>query len=247
MPQAIWTQAYEVNTLVLNHHRRLGLVGMLKLLQDAAWKHAEHLGHGYEAMLAQRTLWVLTRFALTMERWPAWGESIVIRTWVRPPVGALAQRDSEILIGDRKIGEATACWLTLHADTRRPLRLSLGEGALAVREEGVLTLTPAKLALRPALVEQSLVPVRLGDLDLNGHVSNVCYAQWMLDALPEVEAVSAYEITFLGESRLGDTVRLEYDRDRPDQPWIQGLRSADGKPVFAARLTVSGAAAPHPA
>lgn len=241
MKQPIWTQKYDVNTLVLDHRRQLGLVGLLKILQDAAWIHARHLDHGYEAMLEHGTLWVLTRFKLVIDEWPRWGDSIAIRTWVRPPVGPLANRDYEILAVDgRKLGEATAAWLTLDATTRRPLRLTLGEGALAVREDGALDLAPAKLAPRPDLPVLATVPARLSDLDVNGHVNNVCYAAWILDALPaetyETECLRDYEIAFLGESRLGDVVRLEGTTDGPGQRWFQALRDSDGKPVFAARL-----------
>jgi len=241
MKQAIWTQPYDVNTLVLDHRRQLGLVGLLRILQDAAWIHARHLGHGYEEMLAHGTLWVLTRFKLVMREWPAWGDSLTVRTWVRPPVGPLANRDYQILAGERTLGEATACWLTLDAESRRPLRLSLGDNALAVRDEGVLTLAPAKLTPRADLPPRATVPVRIGDLDVNGHVNNVFYAQWLLDSLPletqDAERLAEYEIAFLGESRLGDTVRLEGVEDGPGQRWFQARREADGKPVFAARLT----------
>lgn len=59
MKQTIWTQTYDVNTIVLDPQKRLGLVGLLNLLQDAAWLHARHLDCGYEEMMQRGTIWVL--------------------------------------------------------------------------------------------------------------------------------------------------------------------------------------------
>ena len=95
MKQVIWTQTYDVNTVVLNPQKRLGLVGLLNILQDAAWVHARHLEHGYEDMIERGAIWVLTRQKLIMNGWPEWGEVVQVRTWVRPVNGPLAHRDYE--------------------------------------------------------------------------------------------------------------------------------------------------------
>jgi hypothetical protein len=55
MKEAIWYQRYNVNTFLVNPKKKLGLYGLLNLLQDAAWIHATHLGHGYENMLRDNT------------------------------------------------------------------------------------------------------------------------------------------------------------------------------------------------
>jgi len=245
MKQKIWTQRYDINSIVLNHRKRLGLVGLLKILQDTAWTHANHLGHGFDDMLSRNTIWVLTRQRLAMTDWPVWGDKIDIRTWVRPITGPLAQRDYEIFCGDRKLGEGTASWLTLDQTTRRPMKLSLTESETICRGDGTLATTPEKIAMRPEAEPAETIPVRIGDLDINGHVNNVCYAQWILDSLPledhSAYRLSEYEINFLGESRLGDTVALERDTlpatpAAPVRLHFQGKRMADSAALFAARI-----------
>ena len=61
MHNAVWTETYDVNTIVLDHHKRLSLYGLLNLLQDAAWMHAKHAGWGFEDLIAKGTIWVLAR------------------------------------------------------------------------------------------------------------------------------------------------------------------------------------------
>jgi len=67
-----WTQHYDVNTMVLDHQKRISLVGVLNLLQDTAWIHADHLGWGYEALVEKGTIWVLSRQKLVLREWPLW-------------------------------------------------------------------------------------------------------------------------------------------------------------------------------
>ena len=228
---------------MVNPQKRLGLVGLLKILQDVAWIHGGHLGHGFDAMLSRGWIWVLARQKLVVSGWPEWGDSVDVRTWVRPFNGLLALRDYEIWTGERKLGESAASWLVLDADTRRPLRLSAGEGAFATRAEGGLGLNPAKIAATEDLRPLAQFKVQTSDLDVNGHVNNVRYAQWILDAAPasahRAYSVREYEVNFLAESRVGDHVTIEWDGASGGSivcPRFQGRREGDGKVVFAARL-----------
>lgn len=247
MKQVVWTAAYAVNSIVANAHKRLGLVGLLNILQDVAWAHAEHLGHGYEATIEAGAIWILSRQKLVLTAWPQWGDQLDVRTWVRPVKGPLVHRDYEMRVGDRKIGECTASWLTLDVRTRRPVRPALSGAGGDFRLDGALELTPEKIAPRPALGEIARFPVRNSDLDVNGHVNNTRYAQWILDATPlEAHAawrIRGYEVNFLAELQVGDAVAIE---DAPPEIapgaetrlHFQGRRLSDGAPAFAAALAV---------
>jgi acyl-ACP thioesterase len=247
MVSTVWTSSYDINTMVLNPQKRLGLVGLLNILQDVAWIHGSHLGHGYEAMMRHGSIWVLARQQVVMSAWPAWGERIDIRTWVRPPAGMLVLRDSEIMAGDRKLGEATAGWLILDATSRRPVRPHFSDTPVVTRAEGGLALNPGRIAVRDSLQPGARFQVRNSDLDVNGHVNNTRYAQWILDAVPlsahRAWRVAAYEVNFLAETTVGDCVTIEWGAveggSAPGRTLqFQGRREGDGKVVFAARLGV---------
>jgi len=248
MTRVIWTQAYPVNAIVVNAQKRLGLVGLLNILQDAAWAHADHLGHGYETTLAAGSLWILSRQKLAMADWPEWRDEVVVRTWVRPIKGPLVQRDYEVLVGDRKIGECAASWLTLDAKTRRPARPALAGAERQWRLDDALAFTPEKIAPREGLAEAARFAVRNSDLDLNGHVNNTRYAQWILDSIP-LEAhrawrIESYEVNFLAEIQVGDAVAIEdappgAAPDREARLHFQGRRLSDDALAFVAELTAA--------
>jgi acyl-ACP thioesterase len=92
--------------------------------------------------------------------------------------------------------------------------------------------------------------VRNSDLDLNGHVNNTRYAQWILDSAPpeahRTYRVERYEVNFLAEIQLGDavaieTVPLEASPTPETGLYFQGRRLSDGEPAFAALLGVVAA------
>jgi acyl-ACP thioesterase len=245
MNEAVWTRTYEVDSLVVNPQKRLGLVGLLEILQDIAWIHGARLGRGYDDLIAEGRIWVLARQKVVVDDWPQWGETLEIDTWARALDGLFALRDYRVRIGDRTVARGTASWLILDAAKRRPVRFTAETlGGLANLTPG-FDLVPAKIPVDPDFRPIAGFDVRNSDLDVNGHVNNTRYAQWILDSIP-IEAhrdhvVADYEVNFLQETGVGDRVTIESDAPGGTGPvdrlGFQGRREADGRPVFTARLT----------
>jgi medium-chain acyl-[acyl-carrier-protein] hydrolase len=70
--QAIWTERYEVGSFLVDFNKKLSLHGLMSLLQETAWCHADHLGHGYAQTDKRGAAWVLIRQRVEMEIWPGW-------------------------------------------------------------------------------------------------------------------------------------------------------------------------------
>lgn len=247
-PQAIWTEDYPVNTMVLDHHKRLSLCGLLNMLQDIAWIHAKHRGWGFEDLIAKGTIWVLARQKLVMHTWPQWEETVTLHTWGRAGGSVMALREFEICVGDKKIGEATTSWLVLDYTTRKPQKLDRVSFALMCREDGNLAIAAEKLALRHDLTEKARFDVRNSDLDVNGHVNNTRYASWLTDAMGPDElarfAITEYDVNFLAETSLGDTIVIESEdgtaaADGSITRAYQGRKEGDDKPAFVQRVVLA--------
>jgi acyl-ACP thioesterase len=247
MTQPIWTRRYEINTYLVNSSGNLGLFGLLNLIQDTAWVHATHLGHGYEAMVKSGLIWVLTRQKLIMDRWPKWGESIEVKTWVRPLDGLFANRDFEFFVGAEKVGECTTSWLTLDLRTRKPRRVDAKQFPFECRTDFSLSFDAPKIDLRNDLIRVAEFRVRGSDLDLNEHVNNTRYAQWILDSISmgakSQFLLREYGVNFLAETQLEDEISIEMGSLEPIQTgedWVQfqGRKKLDLTPVFVSKLRV---------
>jgi medium-chain acyl-[acyl-carrier-protein] hydrolase len=247
MTETVWTATYDVNTIVLDARKRLGLVGLLNILQDAAWLHASHLGWGYEDLIRYGTIWVLARQKLAMGDWPHWRDVVTIRTWARPTTGALAVREFEIFVGGNKLGECTTSWLILDYQTRRPQKLDRAFHDTLCRKDGHLSIEAQKIAPRAGLAPAASFAVRDSDLDINGHVNNTRYAQWATDSLTPEELetlrIAEYEVNFLAETRVGDIVAVERSALEPNGALLrgqfQGRRAEETKPLFVATIAAA--------
>ena len=243
----IWTQEYDVNTIVLDPFKRVSLVGILNFLQDIAWIHAEHLGWGYDDLIAKQTIWVLSRQKLVMHDWPMWEDKVTINTWPRRSGAIMALREFEILAGGRKVGECSTSWLVLDWNSRKVQKLDRIMSGIVSRDDGVLDIAAERVPPRSGLAEIARFEVRNSDLDVNGHVNNTRYAQWVTDTMSADElknyAVAEYEVNFLAETGVGDTVAIESEIGTPAADGshcrhYQGRKTSEEKPAFTARLTL---------
>lgn len=240
--QAVWLCHYPVASYLVDFNKRLSLQSVISVMQESAWIHSAHLEQGYLETTERGVAWVLVRQRVEMDEWPEWGQTLTVRTWLRPPGAAVVTRDFELLVGESTVGRACAHWITIDHVTRRPIPLVFKEHAGQFREDFRLDIDPLRLPVhgegQEVLAE---FEVRAGDLDMNRHANNTRFAQWVLDALPwavhERQRLRGYQVNFLAEAKLGDRVAI---RCKPSAPGaemdLQGWRARDGKALFTARL-----------
>lgn len=244
-----WIQEYKINSFLVNWQGRMGLYAILNCLQDAAWLHADKAGLGYEQFKAAKMFWVLTRQTLQMNHWPVWGEEIRVKTWLRPPENTAVLRD--FFIYDSKgnmIGSASTSWLALSTETRKPTKVDTTGFLADLFLSDSSNLPTEKIALPENFDRLSSLAVRNSDLDLNNHVNNTRYAQWVLDSVPRSDhtdfMLHEYQVNFLAETHLGDLVHIERERIASEpqaKQWVhfRGVRESDQKTVFSCKVLIS--------
>jgi len=82
-----------------------------------------------------------------------------------------------------------------------------------IPEESALNRGPGKIPpLEPDSIESPVFSVKYSDLDLNKHVNNMKYLQWVLDTYPIDHStnknIKSLEINYLSESFPGDNIRI---------------------------------------
>lgn len=216
---------------------------LLGFLQDAATVHAELIGLSREDLIARHgALWVLSRIRYELGRPLRSGETVTVQTWPSKASGALIWRDFDLFVGGEIVGEAFSGWVVLDIGARRPMRPSVVYGGfdgvpLEKCKDRVLS------RLRPeAEVEQAGVrPVRYSDLDINGHLNNVRYADIACDAAG-FERISgrfaaAMQINFLSECLPGDEIGMETSR-AGEKVFVSG--ACAGSRRFEAEMLLEG-------
>jgi acyl-ACP thioesterase len=208
----IWKKVYEIRSYETDSQGRLSVLSLCNFLQETAGKHAQHLGVSVQQMLAENYTWVLSRLILKMNSYPEWGEPIAVFTWPSGIQTLFALRDFDIRDrSNRSLGACITAWLVIDVNTRRPVRVeSFIDKLKPVKLPHVILDPLSKLPKLQTHDATCRFDIRYRDLDLNQHVNNVSYIEWIVESIPpEVRKrarLSRLEINFLGEAFSGEHV-----------------------------------------
>ena len=167
---------------------------ILETMQDAAGAHSKLLGCGRDELVKQDIVWVLSRLELHMNRYPAVGEQITVHTFPTPTRICFFPR--YYIFTDahgEMIGKAGSLWLLLDVNTRH--MLPPGEIGKLIPDNKNLSVPMNLPATVGSLQGEEFVseyrPVYT-DLDVNGHVNNTRYADWLCNSLG-IDLMKEYE------------------------------------------------------
>lgn len=239
---AIYQQTYHIRSVNINANKQLGLYGLLGILQDAATEHAHYMGFGYEEMLKQGFFWVLVRQSLKMDQWPNWHDEITITTWTKPIEGTQAIREFEIFSDNKKIGACSATFMMLDIKTRLPRELTNTDRSFSPRTDYTIGFSANKIELPSNTKPVKTFEVLPSDLDMNNHVNNVKYSQWILNLIPfeyhKQFKATAFNINFLSETFLGDEILCHSNltENSEKEAFFYGLNQRTGKKSFISRV-----------
>jgi acyl-ACP thioesterase len=216
-----WQTEQEICSYDVDPHRTVRLPALCRFMQEAAFHHAEQLGLGRTFLTEEKLGWVLSRQRIAVGRLPKWGEQVSIRTWPSGRDKLFFYRDFEITDGaGARILAASNAWTLIEMETHgrahpgRYLTVEIPE------MPGVFDSKLRRLRSVDGAVADS-VAVTYGDLDVNGHVNNVRYIEWILNSLPqsfhEAHCLQALELNFLAEAVYGQTVLVGSTESRPGQ------------------------------
>jgi medium-chain acyl-[acyl-carrier-protein] hydrolase len=217
----ILEQDYVIRSYEIDAGGGLSIPSIFNLLQDAASNHAYRLGVAVHQLLEKNYTWVLSRMMLKMDAFPAWRNPVRVRTWPSGIQTVFALRDFEIRNdADRVIGSAVSAWIVIDADKRRPVRpTSFAHKINSVEGLRAFDHPLNKLPKIDAADYESRFFVRYHDLDINQHVNNVRYIEWLLESIPGFGrkglALKELELNYLGEAFKGDRIISMCRKDNP--------------------------------
>ncbi|MBN2162738.1 MAG: hypothetical protein JXR25_00755 [Pontiellaceae bacterium] len=188
------------------------LAALCRFMQEAAYHHAEHLGLGRQFLLERRMAWVLARQRIDVIRLPQWGDRVNIRTWPSGRDRLFFYRDFELTDGaGQRVLTASNAWSLIDLEKRQRVHPEIYMALDIPEGSPVFDARPARLK-GDAGEPVADVTVTYGDLDLNGHVNNVRYLEWIIDHLPrtfqENHALLSMESNFLAEALDGQAIRI---------------------------------------
>jgi len=234
---------YRIRSYEVDCRNRLSILSIFNFMQEAASKHAAALGVSIQQLLAENHTWLLSRLKIKLAACPGWNDRIQISTWPSGTQQLFALRDFELKGEDNQpIAAAISAWLVIDLQRRLPVRIAPFVERLKPIEGGHIL--SARLDKLPALnnpTHERRFVVRYSDLDINQHVNNVSFVEWVLESVPAATLNSSvpveFEINFLAEAFYEDHVRATCHPQNPEQSefYHSLTRRQDGRELARAR------------
>ena len=223
---------------------RLRVSSMFNHIQNGAALHAGRLGVGIAEVIGQGMFWVLSWAKLEFASLPRFGDEFSARTWPKCRQKLFFIRD---FLFSGSSGEvfcrATTAWLLVDVKTKKAVSAQrLGEGIPQLEGEHALQCYPERFEIKDEGRRIFTRQVRYSDLDVNRHVNNARFTEFLMDCYPAKHhrnhRISSVAVAFVAEAKEGDELELRLvespENGAGDLIEIANLRSH--KPVVQALI-----------
>jgi acyl-ACP thioesterase len=231
---------FRIGSYNVDFQGKATLQSLLQFLEDIGWEHAGLLNLGFSDILKQNLMWVLVRFKIKIKKFPDLHDTVMVKTWAGDKDNLFWYRDYKISDKDNnELARATSTFIIINIKTRRPHRSDdMFRVIIDVEERSF----EEKLGKLPIINDETIryqKRVNYSDLDLNDHVNNIKYVEWVLDSYPlqffKENQVKTLEVNYLAEAHYQNTVVI--NSQMPDLTHLHRVkRESDNKELFRARI-----------
>ena len=227
-----------VNSNDVDDHYDLKISTIFKYLQQAATNHSEILGVGKKDTVDKGMFWVITRMRVVIYKMPKMLDTLTVTTHPGETMLFIFPRLYEIYDqhGDLCIA-GSATWVLLDSLTHK-VKMKPFEDGFKIPGE----VKENDIALPDKVTFESIDKiderrVRYSDIDLNGHLNNTKYIEYIIDThdinFYKTKRVQEITINYEREIRQNDLVTLFSDSHSPEVV----VGKVDNNISFIARLT----------
>ncbi len=211
---------------------------VLNLFQNAADSHAVLLGVDHEAAVAHHLLWVVTQTRYQVEALPSPGETVAITTWPTPPNRLGSKR--EYLMQNEKnenLIKGSSNWVLMDVETRHLASFTDIFPENSFVNESVFAEKSPRLRDFETDSEPYTICPDASTIDVNGHVNNTYYADFVLSGLKGFNGIiQTFQIDYLHEVLCHEPLTL-YQKTENKTAFVKGL-SNDGGCKFTCSITI---------
>ncbi len=241
IPAQKYSETLKVHSYEVDSTNHATLAAICQYFQEVASNHAEILGFGRSLLEQQRT-WMLSRLLVNITRVPLVGENITVYTWPSGIDRLLFLRDFEIFSEKGELlVSGVSSWAYMNLDSRRLIPPSSWEFDFAFTEtqERALSENPGKVTQFTLEEKSCSFKVRYNDLDMNKHVNNIKYIEWIMESLQpefrETHLPLELSMNFLAEAFYNHEVSMYVVQD--GQSIMHCVQNGEGQDICRARTS----------
>jgi len=234
----VYTKNWRVEFNDCYSNGRVSYVTLSRYLQDTAGYHAEEGGFGMAEMVANNQSWVLTRFAMEIDKLPKLGDVVTVKSWISFVKGAFSNREYEVYLNDKQVARATSSWTVINFVKRQVEHLKIDTSEFKFKDEMAVENSAHRIHLDKEFEEVFSLKVRFSALDMVQHVSNLKYLDWTFDNVDHQKVLKSklkkITVNYIKELNLDDEVQIFSNTEGNTQ--IIKMNKNSGKTCFATEL-----------
>jgi len=217
--KSVGRYSYLLKSYELDYRKRIPVAVLYRFLQESAENNAVELGFDTETLLRRGLTWVLFKMHMQIDRYVVGRKPLEVETWPSKVDSRLAHREFAVFepgVPD-PFARASSIWMLLNMENGRPILLQpvLDGRHISRTTPGIPSAFPPLPRTGDVFFRKEF-PVRLSDIDLNGHVNNIHYVEWLTESVPEEvwrsSSVRELQVEYKRQVRYGSVVSVETSR-----------------------------------
>lgn len=197
---------YQIPFYLCDENLQLRPDGLLKLLVDASMRNTDEVDgnvKGYN--------WILYRWFINTYENIEYKDEIEIETFSRKIDRFYAFRNFHIYKNGNKVLEADCKWI-LVSDEGNIARITPEVAEKYGQYEG-FEMPRVEVKKLDSYSDKEAIKIRKADIDINGHVNNSNYLQYIFDVVNNDKKIKNIDIVYKKELRYGDQAEIFYQQD----------------------------------
>lgn len=211
---------YEKTSVLLmrdcDMYKRIRPSAILTMFQDCSEALTEGWGVGLDAMLAVDVIWVAAKVECSVRRLPLHSELITVRGWAcRCRSGIFPFRYTMDDAEGTRLIDGCSMWVLSDLRSHSMLSERIPKITLPTPEPEGAPL-PRMAPIRPPREpRQTKRQVRFSELDINGHLTNTRYFDWICDLAPaqfhRTHPITGLRVDYRAETFPDEEITLDWE------------------------------------
>lgn len=173
--------------------KKSNMASLANYFQDCAILQSENVGIGLDYLADHHRAWFLISWQIEVNRYPAMGEKIKVRTWAYDFKASLGFRNIDILDENGiRIVKAASIWSYVDTETLRPARIEDEVSEAYPMEPAIdMEYAPRKIKLFDDHNVVDTRKVMQYQIDSNNHMNNEAYIALAQEYVEDISAIKA--------------------------------------------------------
>ncbi len=227
----MYSKNYNVRYSETGENFNLTLPALMSYFQDTSVEHSEFSNNGAKKLAKNHLAWILTGWHVRIFRYPTLFENVSAATWATDFKHVYGYRNFSLTDKDQNIiAQAASVWVLYNYEKLKFQKitkqdaLDFGTDKISVFDDD----TSYRLQMQPEYKKICSLQVQKGDIDSNGHVNNISYISYIVNAFADL-SIFDLRIQYKSQARLNDKINISaaYDNDT-----IHVIMTSDNDDVY---------------